>query len=108
LNFIKFLENRYQELRLESDTDKDAFNLRIEAEIKAVHEVLTLFRNTAIQCMKPKVLWDYCLVQLKKKREPEPVLLNMIRKQKEEEELKAKNELEKKVTPIHTVPSEQP
>ncbi len=100
MNFIRFLENRFQELSLENET-KIKYDLRIDSEIKAIHEVLTKTRNLTKLGLIPKVLYDYVQVSLGKKPEPKPVIVNKLQEQREKE-------LEKKITPIQSHINEVP
>lgn len=90
MNFIRFLENRFQELRLESDKVL-AFDLKVDSEIKAVHEVLEKTRIIAKTLFIPKVLFEYFLVQIGKKPEPKPVITDMIKAQQDAEQNKVDN-----------------
>lgn len=85
MNLIKFIENRYQELNLENEGHKDAFNVRIDSEMKAAHQILSSYRWIMKWVMMPKVMIDFMLVKFKLQKEPEPVMLNRMKQQKEEE-----------------------
>lgn len=109
MNFVEFCENRFQEIKLQSDTrqDMNKFDVWSDSEIKAVHELLTSYRTWVKWILYPKCLWDYILVKLKLQKAPEPVLVNRAKKQKEEEDLAKKvasdilnNKDSSNVTPI--------
>lgn len=95
MKFVEFLENRFQEVQFENES-KNAFNLLLDSEVKAIHEILTRTRELAKLALIPKVLLDYVLVSLGKRKEPEPVLLNRLKEQREKE-------LEKKVSTLQAV-----
>lgn len=99
MNITRFLENRFQELKWE-EGNTDAFNVRIDSEMKATHQVLTLYRKLVMWFMIPKVLWDFCLVKLGFKEEPQPILLNKLKEQKQAEEVAKKMMQEANVTPL--------
>lgn len=97
MNLVRFIENRYQELTLENNEQhKDAFNIRIDSEIKAAHEILTAYRWAMKWVLIPKIFLDFTLMKLKLKKEPEPVILNKMKAERESK----KNMNEDNVTPI--------
>lgn len=87
MNFSKFCEYRYQELTLKSK-ESDEYDCTTDCEIKAVHQLLSNYRTVLKYLLMPKALFDYLLVILKLKVAPEPVLLNKIKREKEESEKK--------------------
>lgn len=104
MNFTRFLENRFQELSVENEVYKDAFNVRVDSEIKATHDILMTYRWLVKWLLMPKIIGHFCLVKLKLKEEPQPVMLNKIKadqlaKKAAAELLKTEN-----VTSIHSEP----
>lgn len=108
MNLVEFLDCRFQELKWETDkTDK--FHPVPDAELKATHEILTRYRTALKWVMLPKVLYDYARVQLGLREEPVPILLNMIRAKKAEEDAakeKKVAETMKNVSSFSPVPDE--
>lgn len=86
MTLVQFIENRYQELKLETDLETK-FNITSDSEMKAAHYILDRYRHAMTYVMVPKVIYDFVMVRLGKKKEPEPVILNMIKAQKEKEAL---------------------
>ena len=87
MNLVQFIENRYQELTLES---KNAFSVTKDAEIKASHQILTSYRTFLKWALIPKVIFNFIQVKLGLRDEPEAVLLNQMIAEK-----KAKEDAEK-------------
>jgi len=85
MNLVKFLENRYQELTFETQTT-DVFMVTKDAEIKAAHQILTTYRVFLKWVLIPKVLLNFIQVKLGFSDEPQPVLLNKIKADKEAKE----------------------
>jgi hypothetical protein len=107
MNFVRFIENRYQELTLENESHKDAFNAKLDSEIKAAHQLLSGYRWVFKWFLMPKILFDFLLVKLNLKEEPKPVIMNRLIKEREAKRVSdastAKLLAEKKVTTIQTV-----
>jgi hypothetical protein len=105
MNFVRFLENRFQELRYQQSVEelKDvAFNAPLDSELKATHNILNHYRTLLRWVFTPKILGHYVLVQLKLLPEPEPILLNKIKAQKEAEDAaKAAVAASPNVTSLH-------
>jgi hypothetical protein len=104
MNFVRFLENRFQELTVENEKFKDAFNVGIDSEIKATHDLLTTYRTVVKWVMMPKVIVDFILVKLGLKIEPQPVLLNRMKETREAKKAADAILAESKVTPIKSEP----
>ncbi len=85
MNLVRYIENRHQELTLEAKK-ADAFNIRVDSEMKASHDVLTFYRWVSKWFLVPKVFYGWLLVNLKLRPEPVPVILNLM---KEEQAKKA-------------------
>jgi hypothetical protein len=87
MKFVRFIENRYQELtHLQSQST--AFEAKVDAEIKAAHDLLTFYRWVLKWILMPKVIGDFFLVKLNLKPQPEPVIMNEMKKKQEEEKAK--------------------
>ncbi len=95
MNFVKFVENRYQELAFESEIEKkgEEFSVLVDSEKKALHWALTFYRESVKWIMIPKVLFHFFAVKLGFESEPEPKMINKLKKDKEDA-LKAKKEAE--------------
>lgn len=90
MNFVRFIENRYQELTLQQQS-ADAFNVRIDSEIKASHDMLTFYRWVVKWAMMPVILCHWIAVALGYKPEPQPVLINKAKAEKTAEVAKKDN-----------------
>jgi hypothetical protein len=91
LKLVKFIENRYQELKLEEQTNKDSFSVRIDSEMKAAHEILSFYRWIAKWALIPKVICHWIAVNMKMKLEPIPVITNKLKEQQEAAKANAAN-----------------
>ena len=92
MNFVTFIENRYQELTLKNQTS--TYSAATDSEIKALHALLTAYRTILKWLLIPKCLVVYLCVLLGFVNEPIPVLVNKAKADKAAEE-KAKEEIEK-------------
>lgn len=103
MNFTKFIDCRFQELRLETE-GKDEFDAVKDSELKAVHQLLTYYRSCLKWLFMPKVMMDFISVKLGIKSPPQPVLVNMIKEQKEREAeaLRLKKEAEQIIDQLVT------
>jgi hypothetical protein len=92
MNFVRFLENHFQELRYEQSKQEikapNAFNVSLDSEIKSTHSILMGYRTLMKWLLVPKVLIHYLLAVLGIVHKPEPILINLARQNKEEEEAK--------------------
>lgn len=89
MKFVTFIENRYQEVRKDKrDLDKDEPSFLRDAEINALHGVLTATRKIATSVYWPFVLAKYFLVQLGLVTPPEPVLVQEFKQAEREREAK--------------------
>lgn len=88
MKFTTFIENRYQELRLEQDlqSKRQEYSLANSSETLALMSVLNFARTVAKWAMVPKVLLDYFLVTTGLLKAPTPVLTEMLKKQIAEQE----------------------
>lgn len=91
MNFVIFIENRFQEVT--KDLQINGFVARKEAETKSLHWVLTTYRSFLKFIQIPKVLGHYALVCLHLAREPQPVLIEDAKAQKDQEQAKKIAEL---------------
>ncbi len=78
MNLVEFCENRFQELRCETELT-DHFNARADSELKAVHSILGMYRIALKWAMVPKCLLDFLLVKMCWRDAPEPVIMNKIK-----------------------------
>lgn len=83
MRLVEFLDNRFQELKLQETTKPDKFQLTVDSEMKAVHAVLTTVRTLTRWLLIPKVLGHYCLVVLGLLDKPQPVLIQKLKKDAE-------------------------
>lgn len=87
MNFVQFIDNRFQELTLKTQTKTESFDAMTDSEIKALHQILSCYRTVLKYLLWPKCLSEYLLVCLKLRKKPEPVLSNKMKA--EQQALKA-------------------
>lgn len=87
MKFVKFVDNRFQEIRADQvvDEKKAEYSIARDSETLALQTLLTFLRWTLKWVYVPKVLFDYFLVELDLKKEPQAVLLNRIKADVEKE-----------------------
>jgi hypothetical protein len=85
MDLPKFIDHRFQELRLETE-GKMEFNAVKDSELKAVHALLNYYRTFLKFLFIPKILCHFFLVKLKLVKEPKPVLMILLKQQKDAEE----------------------
>jgi hypothetical protein len=106
MNLTRFIENRFQELRLQESkieaNDPEQFPVFINSNIKAHHWVLSKYRQFLICAFVPVVFVTFWFMKLGLYRKPLPVLLNMARKQKE-----AEAAAKAAKTPLEIVPQQE-
>jgi len=100
MNLVKFCENRYQELTLKTQTAPE-YDCSVDSEIKAVHQVLNIYRVVLKWLFVPKTLCNFIQVKLGLKEEPIPVLLNKLKAEKAKKE-KEGEKPELKVVPLQS------
>ena len=105
MDLVQFIENRYQELTLQSKEQK-TFDAMGDCEQKALHQLLNSYRMTLKWLLIPKCLYEFAAVNLGKRPAPEPVLTNLAKAQREKAQ-QAKESLEQEKTSLHAVPTEQ-
>ena len=89
MNFVRFLENQYQELRWSQSCREIAekpFNALLDSEMKAAHDVLQGYRTFLKWCCMPKLILHYLFVNLKLAKKPTPILMEKAREKKMQEE----------------------
>lgn len=88
MKLVKFIDNRFQELRLaEQEADKRReFSLLRESETHALHTLRHIVGTIMKWVMVPVVLTRYTLVLMHVVERPEPVLINMLEEMKRKEE----------------------
>lgn len=83
MNFPKYIDNRFQEVTLLQQTrqiqDPNAFPVAEDAEIKALHAVLTGYRTFLKWCLIPKVFYGFALMKLHLRKPPGSPLLDKMR-----------------------------
>jgi len=92
MKFDVFLDNRYQELLFAKNEAKGEFDPLREAEIKATQEIRSAYLTALKWVTKPKVLVSFVRTRLQLEKEPEPVLLNEMKRLQKEKEKKDKAE----------------
>lgn len=104
MNFVEYIENRYQELTLENQSkEKESrFDIRIDSEIKAAHEILTAYRWLMKWALMPKIFIGFLMVKLGYSEPPQPVILNKMKAERAKAQEAAKQKVENNVTPIQT------
>lgn len=103
MNLIRFCENHYQELNYSQQCRLD-YDVKVDAEIKCVHLILTTYRTVLKWILVPKCLFQFVLVNLGLLREPVPVLINKIKQQKEAEEVAKQMLADGKITALKLEP----
>lgn len=83
MNFVTFIENRYQELTLKNQSNP--YSAKTDSEIKALHSILNIYRTLLKWFLMPKCLLEYFCVCLGFCNEPEPVLINKVKADQEKE-----------------------
>ena len=87
MQFVRFCENRFQEMKVKEATTESQEEGRIDvwadAEMKSLHFLLTFYRAVLKWIVTPKLLVMYALCTLGIIRKPEPVILNQIKAQRE-------------------------
>ena len=111
MDLTRFIENRFQELRLQESkieaNNPEQFPVFINSNIKAHHWVLTQYRKF-LQCMfVPNVLFSFWMMKLGLRKEPTAILLKMAREQKAAEEEKKQKDLEKTAKKVGMLQSVQ-
>lgn len=96
MNLVRFCENRFQEIQMETNESKE-YDAKGEAEIKAIQAILNFYRTSLKWLLVPKCLYDFIQVKLGWSLEPQPVLMNKLKEQKEKAAAEAKKH---NVTPI--------
>lgn len=117
MNLTRFIENRFQELRLQESQieikDPEQFPVVINSNIKAHHWVLSKYRHLLTCLLVPNVLFSFLMMKMGLRKKPTPVLLDLARKQKAAEaENKARAEISagniSKLQPIETQATPSP
>lgn len=109
MNFIQFIENRHQELTYEVQTNKDAFEVVKDAEIKAAHQLLSFYRIALKWLLVPKVMMNFIQVKLGWKEPPQPVMINKMKAEKLAQEVAEKMKKNtSNVTSLHAPESPKP
>jgi len=83
MNFAKYIDNRFQEVKVleqaEQIKDIEAFPIKYDAEIKALHMVLQSYRSALKWFYVPKVFIGFALVKCKLIKAPSSPLLDKIK-----------------------------
>ncbi len=87
MNFVRFLENRFQEVTLqvkeiENQTDS-AFDIKADHELRAIHSVLDRYRKLVHLFYMPKVIFHFFMMKLGFEPEPQPVMVNQMKEEVE-------------------------
>lgn len=91
MNLVKFIDNRFQELRIEEqkeDTKKE-YSIHRDSETLALQSILKFWRTLLKWAYIPVVWIHYASVLMKFSPEPQPVLVELLKKN-QEKDLKAK------------------
>lgn len=89
MKLVQFIENRFQELTLEIQSNQEYF-VHKDAESKSLHQLLNSYRMFLKWFLIPKVLFNYLQVKIGWKDEPKPVLVLKAKTDQEARDLKAK------------------
>ncbi len=103
--FVKFCENRYQELKLQTDSSNE-YDALADAQIKALTALLHIYRITLKWVLVPKCLLDYFLVNLHLKDEPVAVIMEKMKADQLAKKVADQLLSEGKVSQINKDPSE--
>jgi hypothetical protein len=78
---IKFIENRFQELRMKEHEEekRNEYSIARDSEVLALQGLLKFFRVTLKWLMLPKVVLDYMLVVGGLKKRPRPVMIEKMK-----------------------------
>lgn len=101
MNFVTFIENRYQELTLKNQVNP--YSAVVDSEVKAIHALLNGYRRVLKWLLIPKSLGQYFCVCLGFIKPPEPVMINKAKADRDAAEKKAE---EAKVAQKFVLPSE--
>ena len=90
MQLAKFIDNRFQEIRIaEFEAEKArAFSFTREAEMVALHDLRLIIKTLLKWLLIPRLLFIYFGVCIGIFRAPEPVLVALLEKQKAEDEKK--------------------
>lgn len=80
----QFIENRFQELTLETQ-QQQIYSLSKDAEIKALHQLLSSMRTLIKWALIPKIFFQFIEMKLGCFPEPQPALMNKIKADQETE-----------------------
>jgi len=92
LHIVKFIDNRFQELRLAeaAESQNQTYSITRDSETLALQSVLKALRVITKWAYIPKVLAHYALTLLKLLPDPQPVMLEKIKKDQESQKLATK------------------
>lgn len=93
MNLVKFIDNRFQELRLQEEQEnlRKEYCLPRDAEVLALQWMLATYRVLFKWIMVPKVFAAFFWMKTGMGREPQPVILDKIKAdQKKDFDQKAK------------------
>jgi hypothetical protein len=95
MNLVKFIDNRFQELRVkeEEETKKQAYSITRDSEVLALQSILKWFRAGMQFAMISKVLGHYVAVLCGWAEKPRPVLLDKLKAQIEKEKAEKESAL---------------
>jgi hypothetical protein len=104
MNFVKFIDNRFQECRLTQSTDemRKEYTVAVDAEAQALSTVLNGYRSLIKWLMVPKVLVHFILVKAGILGAPRPVLIDKL----EADKLKELRDKSKKLGMLKKVENE--
>ena len=87
MNFVKYLENSFQEMTLKNQVDsKENFDVVTDASIKSIHMILEYYRTFIKWGLILPILLDYVAVNLDLIAPPKPVLMDKMKHEKAERE----------------------
>ncbi len=75
MNFVTFIENKFQENSLDSQTNKE-YDIFRDAEQKTLATLIQWYRNVVKYALLPKVIFQFWLVKIGWSDEPQPVMVN--------------------------------
>lgn len=81
MNLITYIENRFQECTFKSQITTE-YDIGNDAEIKALHQVLTTYRVVLKWLLVPMVFLDWALVLVGYHAAPKPILVDKMKADK--------------------------
>lgn len=101
MNLVQFIENRFQELTVELQVEYVASK---DAELKALHAVMTAYRTVLKWLKIPQVIFDFFLMRLELTPEPKAPLLEKLKQEQKRREEEGKRNAEASSAEAEVIP----